>query len=451
MPLPKNNRLPFSETNSRPISLLPILSKIMEKIAHEQIQSYFVKNGLMTYYQHAYRSKHSTATALTQMVDDWLQGMDQSHIIGAVLLDFSAAFDILNHELMLEKLKYYGFTESALFWVNSYLSNRKQMVYFNGSFSDIIPVKHGVPQGSCLGPLLYSIFTNDLPLVLTKANISMYADDSTIYLAAATVDDLNEKLASETANVVDWINKNKLILNVSKTNCIVLGTNHLLSSKPVLNIAINNTVIQQVEEVKLLGVTIDNKLSWDKHVQKVVTKMGNALSIIKRCAKYFTHTLAKQVIQALVLSNLDYCSIVWSSTSCGNIRKLQLVQNKAARVALSCSWRTNVIKMHKTLGWLNVRNRLLSLLMVFIKNVIITKSPQIIYRKLCFSSLVHTHSTRHAAGGCFTLPSSSKAMQRSVTYRAMHQWNTLPNNITQLNIHAFKMQIKNYYMNSNFE
>ena len=96
------------------------------------------------------------------------------------------------------------------------------MVYFNGSFSDIIPVKHGVPQGSCLGPLLYSIFTNDLPLVLTKANISMYADDSTIYLAAATVDDLNKKLASETAKVVDWINKNKLILNVSKTNCIIL-------------------------------------------------------------------------------------------------------------------------------------------------------------------------------------------------------------------------------------
>ena len=105
VPLPKNNKLPFSETNSRPISLLPILSKIMEKIAYEQIQSYFVKNELMTLYQHAYRSKHSTATALTQMVDDWLQGMDQSHIIGAVLLDFSAAFDILNHELMLEKLK----------------------------------------------------------------------------------------------------------------------------------------------------------------------------------------------------------------------------------------------------------------------------------------------------------------------------------------------------------
>ena len=130
--------------------------------------------------------------------------------------------------------------------------------------------------------------------------------------------------------------------------------------------------------------------------------MGNAISIIKRCAKYFTHQLVRQVIQALVLSNLDYCSIVWSTTSLSNIRKLQLVQNKAARVALSCGWRTNVIKMHKSLGWLDVKTWFLSLLMVFIKNVIITKSPLIIYRNVSFSSVAHNYSTRHAVGGCYT-------------------------------------------------
>ena len=173
-------------------------------------------------------------------------------------------------------------------------------------------MKHGVPQGSCLGPLLYSIFTNDFPLVLNKAHISMYADDSTIYLAAATVDDLNANLASEMTKVVDWINNSKLILNVSKTNCIIIGTNHSLSSKPKLSLTINKTVINQLEEVKLLGVIIDNKLSWDKHIQKVVTKMGNAISIIKRCAKYLTHQLVKQVIRALVcgsrfMTTLEYC------------------------------------------------------------------------------------------------------------------------------------------------
>lgn len=139
----------FSETNSRPISLLPILSNLMEKIIYEQVNTYFKENDLITNYQHAYREKHSTATALTQMTDDWLWEMDQSNIIGVVLLDFSAAFDLIDHNILLEKLQCYGFDESAIKFISSYLCNRKQVVYFNGCYSNIKSVKHGVPQGSC--------------------------------------------------------------------------------------------------------------------------------------------------------------------------------------------------------------------------------------------------------------------------------------------------------------
>ena len=161
MPIPKNERLQFSESNSRPLSLLPLFSKIMERCVYEQIQSYFSNNNLFTNFQHAYREKYSTATALEQMVDDWYKAIEQRKIIGTVFLDFSAAFDILDHDLLLEKLKYYRFSHSALLWIKSYLHDRHQTVYFNGSYSDIKQVKYGVPQGSCLGPLLYSIFTND--------------------------------------------------------------------------------------------------------------------------------------------------------------------------------------------------------------------------------------------------------------------------------------------------
>ena len=146
-------------------------------------------------------------------------------------------------------------------------------------------------------------------------------------------------------------------------------------------------LIKQLEEVKLLGVIIDNKLSWDNHIKKVVTKMGNAISIIKRCATNWTHQLVRPAIQALVLSNLDYCSIVWSTTSLSNIRKLQLVQNKAARVALSCGWRTYVIKMQKSLGWLDVKTRFLSLLMVFIKCH--NKKITLLFIEICLSVQWH--------------------------------------------------------------
>ena len=200
VPIPQNKKMPFSGSKSRPISLLPILGKIMERIVYEQIQSYFLNDDLITHFQHAYRGKHSTATALTQMVDDWFKDMDERKTIGVVMLDFTAAFDIIDHNLLLKKLEYYGFSRTALLWMESYLTDRKQLVYFNGSFSKERVVEHGVPQGSCLGPLLYTIFTNDLPSVLDKASISMFADDSTIYLAGTDIGDLNIKLQRATVS-----------------------------------------------------------------------------------------------------------------------------------------------------------------------------------------------------------------------------------------------------------
>lgn len=136
--------------------------------------------------------------------------------------------------------------------MRSYLSDRTQTVFFNGSFSEVKTVKYGVPQGICLGPLLYTIFTNDLPHVLKKTSISMYADDSTIYTSGATASELNVILNSELRSVVEWINKNKLVLNVSKTNSIIIGSNYAISKMPGLNICINNVVVEQVQETKLL-------------------------------------------------------------------------------------------------------------------------------------------------------------------------------------------------------
>lgn len=451
VPIPKNKKLQFSESNSRPISLLPILSKVMERIMYEQIQLYFLKNNLFTDFQHAYKEKHSTTTALTQMVDDWYDDLEQKKLIGAIFLDFSAAFDILDHELLLGKLKCYGFSSSALSTISSYLTKRQQMVCFNGSESDLKSVKHGVPQGSCLGPLLYSIFTNDFPLILNKAQMVMYADDTTIYLAEPSIMDLNTNLKEEMELVIKWINSNGLILNVSKTHGMVIGTKYTLCSNPKLDLTINNESIKQVKEVKLLGVIIDHILSWDIQIQRIVTKMGNILSMIRRCVKYLTPQTTIQVIQALVLSHMNYSTVVWSNASLGRIRKLQLVQNKAARVALSCGIKANVSRMHESLHWLDVKNRLQYLLIVFIRNIITAKTPKVLYNKLSFSMEIHNYSTRHAAGNRFTISKSKSCSQYTVIYRAMKEWNSLPSLVTQQrNRVNFKKELKDYYLARNF-
>ena len=166
----------------------------------------------------------------------------------------------------------YGFSTAAVSWIQSYLHNRTQSVFFNGSFSNVKHVTCGVPQGSSLGPLLFSIFTNDLSLALNKAFVSMYADDSTIYASATTANEITENLNKELLFVLKWVASNKLVLNISKTKSIVFGTNHSLSSRPQLNLIMNGVAVEQVEETKLHGVTLDCKLSWSNHIDSMNVK-----------------------------------------------------------------------------------------------------------------------------------------------------------------------------------
>lgn len=451
IPLPKNAKMPFSGPNSRPISLLPCLGKLLERVVCDQIQDYFFQNNLITAFQHAYRKDYSTATALTQMTDDWLRAIDEQNLVGAVMLDFTAAFDIIEHDILLEKLHCYGFLDSSLTWMESYLKNRSQTVFFNGSYSEFKMLNCGVPQGSCLGPLLYTIYTNDLTLVVKQAKISMYADDSTIYVAAKTVEEVNMILNSELHSVVEWIQRNRLVLNVSKTNCITFGSNHTLKCEPLLNMLINDVKVNQVRETKLLGVTLDERLSWSTQINKTIAKMGAGISVIKRCTKYLTNTSKRQVIQALILSNMDYCPVVWSNLAKDKIKKLQVAQNRAARVVLNCDIRTNVIAMHEALSWLTVKNRFLYSLLVFFRNILTTKSPFILYNELSLTSDQHSFTTRQATQGNFILPRvRTNAMKRTMVYRGISEWNALPRNIKQENSKStFKFLLKKYLLSRN--
>ena len=450
IPLPKNTNENFSGKNSRPISLLPILSKLLERIVTDQIQFFFTVNTLFSNFQHAYREGHSTGTALTQMTDDCLRHIDNNNIVGAVLLDFSAAFDIIDHSLLLNKLKCYNFTHNAIEWFKSYLSNRKQYVFYNGSFSQVGQLHCGVPQGSCLGPVLFSIFTNDLPLVLDQTTAVMYADDTTLYMPSKSIDYLTVTMNSELESVITWVNSNRLVLNLLKTKSIVFGTKCSVKNKPQLNIIVKGMPIEQVEDTKLLGITLDNKLTWSKQVDKTVAAIGRNLSVIKRCAKYIPQQCIPQIVQTLALTHLDYCPMVWSSAAKKDLLKLQLVQNRAARIALSCPKRTNIKTMHSTLGWPSVEDRLHISLLSFVKGIILSRVPAVLYGHLDFSSDVHTYNTRHSSQGLFTLPiSKSNSMQHTVMYRAMYNLHSLPLDIRQTKTKShFKRKLKKYVMES---
>ena len=446
-PLPKNAKMSLTGVNSRPISILPQLAKLIEKNVFTQIQSYFKNNKLNSDSQHAYRDGFSTCTALSQLCDNTLQNLDSRKLVGSVMLDFSAAFDVIDHEILAAKLRAYSFDSTAISWLVSYLTGRKQQVFFNGSLSDCKDVVSGVPQGSSLGPLLFTIFTNDLPLVLRKASLVSYADDTTLYMASSTVEKLSDELNKELELVLRWVKNNKMILNTSKTKSILFGTQSMLQSNPKLNLLLDKTEVLQVDEVKLLGVTIDKKLSWSSHITNITKKMGSAIAVIRRCAAYLTNESIIQVIKALVLAHLDYCSPVWSTATKNDLNKLQIAQNRAARLALNCSNMTNVLKMHKNLSWLLVEQRLKANLLCLFRNISFKKEPYTLYKSINYTSERHHYQTRRVTSGGFTKPKpKSEFLKATVMYRAMAAWEDLPREVVNCkgNKTQFKRKVKEY-------
>ena len=444
IPLPKDTKSVFNEVNSRPISILPVLSKMLEKLVHGQILEYFISNQLLTDSQHAYRAGHSTSTALVQMSDDWLKALDNSLMVGVVLLDFSAAFDVLDHSLLVEKLKYYGFNCLALKWITSYLSSRSQRVFLNGSLSNSRRLECGVPQGSCLGPLLFSIFTNDLAWATKCATTVLYADDTTLYVSGPSCNALNEVLSSELDVVHDWVVGNRLALNIPKTKCMVLGTSQKLSGGPKLNLKMSNMLVQQVETTKLLGVTVNSTLSWSGHIDSIVMKMGRAIGAVRKCCSIVSHTILRQIVQCLVLCHLDYCSNVWASAGSGERRKLQVVQNRAARLVLGCPKSMNVGRMHACLSWLSVENRLCFNTLMLLKTAMCRENPGFIHEQIVYRSAVHDHYTRSASNSQLVLPlPKHNSFKRTFIYRSVSLWNKLPCSLREYHTRScFKKHLK---------
>ena len=213
--------------NYRPVALVPIMSKVLERVIFNQLMKYLTENELLNPNHHAYRANHSTATAMLQMYDEWVQAVDKGKLTGVCLLDMSAAFDVVDHSLLCDKLAFYGFQEDFLDWLRSYLGDRKQGVCINGTMSKLLPVLTGVPQGSILGPLLYTLFTNELPGVLYRetknsASICCYADDTTITSISSNHSQLSNELSKNYDTISRFMINNRLKLNDDKSHLLVL-------------------------------------------------------------------------------------------------------------------------------------------------------------------------------------------------------------------------------------
>ena len=250
-------------SNYRPITLWPSISKVFENRIFNQLFDYFTLNNLFCVQQYGFRAGHSTELAALRFIDQLVKQMDNRFVPISIFIDLSKAFDTLDHSILLSKLKHYGVhgTEHALF--TNYLSNRQQYVEYNDAKSTCNSILTGVPQGSILGPLLFLIYINDLPMVSNVFDMLMYADDTTLFCnMSQTLDESRINLEIDKINI--WLASNKLSLNVKKTKCMVFHTTNKKVDYPTLRI--NNTDRERMTQITLLGIIINSRLNWSNHV-----------------------------------------------------------------------------------------------------------------------------------------------------------------------------------------
>lgn len=432
-PIPKDKKKPLEDVNSRPISLLNVLSKLHEKSAFQQIRQYLSDHKIMLMNQHGYRNNHSTETALIQLTDSCLENMEHGLITGIALLDFSAAFDLVDHNLLLLKLKSYNFSDCALNWIKSYLSGRTMSVCINAAYSDPTEMVCGVPQGSCLGPLLFSLFINDLPTVLTTSDIMLYADDSSPYQSAKSARLVSDNLQHDLVNIEKWIEKNRLVLNAGKSKCILIGSRQRIKTAQPLNLKMKDTSITQLACVKLLGIQIDETLSWKPHCETLLKNCSKALGLLYRFSKYMPIKVLKQVAEALILSKLSYCCTVWGSAlNQDSLNYLQKLQNKVARLILGHRVdEISRIDLHSEIRWLTVRQKIYVRTIMILHGALHTGEPITIHMHLHPLEVLHGHETRFSLkcnNDKFLITPDFKRktfLARAFRTRAIEIWNFL--------------------------
>ena len=330
-------------SNYRTISVLSTIAKILEKIVYNQLIFYINENNILTNNQFGFRKSHSTTTSLLKSTNKWFLNIDKGLINGVLFLDLRKAFDTVDHKILIDKLKFYGITGSTLNWFISYLDKRYQTCKVNNVKSSRKLFKCGVPQGSNLGPLLFLLYVNDLPNCLDQAEPSMFADDTNVSTSAESVEKLETQLNFELDNIYRWLVANRLTLNVSKTECMIIGSRHNLGKiekDPIIKIG--SETVNRVHTSKSLGVIIDDKLKWENQIDSISKKVSRGIGAIKLIKPYLPKKCLTQVYNALVQPYFDYCSLV---------QKCKL-QNRAARIITGDNWEIRSKDVLKKLNWL---------------------------------------------------------------------------------------------------
>ena len=449
-----------SETpsNYRPISLLPFFSKILERLVTSRLVKHMSSFLHYEIFQSGFKANHSTESALLHITNELRLSADSGKVSILVLLDLSAAFDTLNHSILINRLKtFIGLSGSALDWFISYLSHRSFQVKQNSDTSTHHSFEYGVPQGSVLGPILFRIYILPLLVLLSSLGLSFhcYADDTQLYIpcSSSNFSTTIEFLQGAQRTISDWLADNFLKLNHSKTEVILIGTPHSVAQCKSLSnsISFNNSPITFSSTVKNLGVIFDESLSFLPHIKNLRKNAFFLLRNLSHIRSYFNQSSFESIINALITSKLDYCNSLLTALPANSISLLQSIQNYAARLILRRRLRSHITPLLYELHWLPVCDRIDFKTLLITYKIINHSAPSYLLPQLQLKS--NPLSLRHHDRLLFKIPRSHSVRMgdRAFSTHAPKLWNSLPFHIRNASsVDSFKKSLKTYFFSSRY-
>lgn len=421
----------FSPSNYRPISNLNTISKIVERLVLTRIRSHITTSPNFSPFQSAYRPNHSTETAILNITDKLFTSISHRRVSALCTIDLSSAFDTVSHSILADRLlSDFGLDGSVGDWLHSYTSGRSQFVKVGDSNGNITQLRSGVPQGSVLGPLLFSAYMSPISRLIERHNIHQhhYADDTTLFIElTASARTLPSQLIDCIDDLVDWCIRNDMQINPDKTELLLVGSARRLKDISLPSKAhIAGTHIGLHDSVKILGIIVDSTLSFDKHVSSVVQSCNYHIQALRHIRPLLSHDVACQIACSVIASRLDYCNSVLYNTSASNILRLQRVQNNLARVVCGSSARTNPAPLLQRLHWLPIEQRIKYKIATITFNVLQNDSPS--YLRNCISQYQPSRTLRSSGNNLLSIPNTINQLSDSAkAFRcsAPAVWNSL--------------------------
>ena len=417
-------------TNYRPISLLPSLSKILEKLVYKRLLSFLIINNILNQNQFGFRKNHSTDFAIIQLLDKITDLLAKKEQIIAVYMDLSKAFDTIDHKTLLHKLNNYGIRGIALSWLKSYLSDRQQFVCIDGHNSSMSNIKCGVPQGSILGPLLFLIYVNDIINSSSILKFVMFADDTTILASHKDMNQLIYILNSELMKISCWFKCNKLSLNINKTNFMHFQSSHSNTNDFDYNIKIDGITLEKKDYTKFLGITIDTHLTWNNHISNITSHIAKGIGILYRIKHLLPYKSLLMLYNTLILPYITYGNLIWGNCGISKLNHILLLQKKAVRICSKASFMAHSDPLFYRLKVLKVNdiNTLFTGMFMFkyTKNAL----PSVFNNLFSYNRCFHTYPTRNRNNIHLNNPRRLLA-HKSLRHHGPDIWNAIPEIIKQ--------------------